>query len=95
MEKQEKELRDYVISRKELVHPNVVKMVLQGDRDGLRMAMNHVHYNSLSEHRVVKNMKAVLTSDKKDPGTQANEERESGKAREQNYKNVLLENGAK
>lgn len=95
MEEQERELRDYVISRQELVHPNVVKMVLQGDREGLRMAMNHVHYNSLREHRVVKNMKAVLTRDKKDSGVQSNEEGKSGKDREQSYKNVLVENGEK
>uniref|UniRef100_A0A175YH73 RRM domain-containing protein n=1 Tax=Daucus carota subsp. sativus TaxID=79200 RepID=A0A175YH73_DAUCS len=95
MEEQERKLRDYVISRQELVHPNVVKMVLQGDREGLRMALNHVHYNSLREHRVVKNMKAVLTRDKKDSGVQSNEEGKSGKDREKSYKNVLVENGEK
>ncbi|WOH08313.1 hypothetical protein DCAR_0727751 [Daucus carota subsp. sativus] len=93
MDKQAKDLKDYVISRKELVHPNVIKMVLQGDREGLRMAMNHIHYNSLRERRVIKNMQAVLEKDKGDAEKKLKEGVKTGKIEEQSYKNALVEKG--
>uniref|UniRef100_A0A164TD38 RRM domain-containing protein n=1 Tax=Daucus carota subsp. sativus TaxID=79200 RepID=A0A164TD38_DAUCS len=93
IDKQAKDLKDYVISRKELVHPNVIKMVLQGDREGLRMAMNHIHYNSLRERRVIKNMQAVLEKDKGDAEKKLKEGVKTGKIEEQSYKNALVEKG--
>ncbi|KAL1826891.1 hypothetical protein ACET3Z_005303 [Daucus carota] len=64
MESQELDLRRYVFFHSELVHPNVLKMVDKGDKEGLRMAMNHVHYNSLRESRNITSLKTVVEGDK-------------------------------
>ncbi|WOH03661.1 hypothetical protein DCAR_0623060 [Daucus carota subsp. sativus] len=93
MEKQEYDLREYVSTYKDLVHPNVVKIVQQGDKAGLRMAMNQVHYNSLRELIGVSNMKAIL-GDAKEMSkmkTQGEDKKEGSKV--QSYKNVLVKPG--
>lgn len=44
---QEPFLVDFINSKADLVHPNTRIKVLQGDREGIRMALNQIHYGSL------------------------------------------------
>ncbi|KAL1824466.1 hypothetical protein ACET3Z_011244 [Daucus carota] len=92
--RQEQELRKYVMSHRELVHPNVIKMVRAEDKEGLRMALNHIHYNSLRESRTVKQMKAMVKSAKetKAENNFTNVVQEEGK--QGNYKSALLKPGS-
>ncbi|KAL1811361.1 hypothetical protein ACET3Z_021426 [Daucus carota] len=93
MKRQESELREYVIIYKDLVHPNVVKMVQKGDREGIKMALNHIHYNSLRESRTIRNMKAMLGNNKEeDKLKNQGVDMHDGKSK-LNFKNALVYQG--
>ncbi|KAL1806765.1 hypothetical protein ACET3Z_029833 [Daucus carota] len=42
-------LHSFIRSKKNLVHPNTWPKVLEGDQEGIRMALNQIHYGSISE----------------------------------------------
>ena len=50
-------IQDFIQTYRELVHPNVLKMVAKQDAEGVHMALNHIHYGSLGKRRLVKEHK--------------------------------------
>ncbi|KAL1832726.1 hypothetical protein ACET3Z_002377 [Daucus carota] len=85
---QERELKEYILSRSELVHPNVISMVRKEDREGIRMALNHIHYNSIRESRSVKQMKAMVKEGKE--LKTGNHDSKAVEGEGINYKSALL-----
>lgn len=55
----EKMIREYVHTYKDLVHPGVLKMVAKHDPEGLDLALNHIHYGSLKQRRLVREQKVA------------------------------------
>lgn len=53
-------LLDFIIGKKDLVHPNVVKMVQRDEQEGYRMALNEIHYGSLQLSREAKEVKEMI-----------------------------------
>lgn len=53
LRKQDRLLKDFI-----LVHPNVLKMVDNGELEGHRMALNHIHYVSIKQAR---DLQAVIS----------------------------------
>ncbi|WOG95408.1 hypothetical protein DCAR_0414726 [Daucus carota subsp. sativus] len=86
--RQERELKEYILYRSELVHPNVISMVRKEDREGIRMALNHIHYNSIRESRSVKQMKAMV-KEAKELKT-GNQDSKAVQGEGKNYKSALL-----
>ncbi|KAL1826457.1 hypothetical protein ACET3Z_004869 [Daucus carota] len=74
----EKMIQDFIQTNRELVHPNVLKMVAKKDAEGVHMALNHIHYGSLGKRRLVKEHKKAAhefcSELRKDlPGSEADE----------------------
>ncbi|KAL1832421.1 hypothetical protein ACET3Z_002072 [Daucus carota] len=44
-------LLQFIRANEHLIHPNVRRMVAEGNNEGIRMALNHIHYRSLEEGR--------------------------------------------
>lgn len=51
MLKEEQDIISFILHMKHLVHPNVLDMALRKDKEGIRMALNHIHYGSLQQAR--------------------------------------------
>lgn len=50
-QEEEEDLINFIFSKEYMVHPNVLKMVNKRDSEGIRMALNHIHYGSLKASR--------------------------------------------
>ena len=48
-------LLDFLQANKKFIHPNVQEMVKKGSKEGLQMALNHIHYGSLQARRNSRN----------------------------------------
>lgn len=55
---------DFIMQKRELVHPNVIKMVMNRSNEGIRMALNQIHYGTIKTSREVKNQH-LLSKNKK------------------------------
>lgn len=51
MKTQETYLQEFFAVNKQLIHPNSRSLAFSGDPEGIRMALNQIHYGSLSERR--------------------------------------------
>lgn len=51
LREEESMLVNFIRSKAHLVHPNVMKLVQKQDIEGIRMALNHIHYGSIKEAR--------------------------------------------
>ncbi|KAL8090464.1 hypothetical protein AgCh_039790 [Apium graveolens] len=58
----EKFLEDFIWANKELVHPNVLEMIVKGDDEGIKMALNHIHYGTLKVACDIKELKTLQLS---------------------------------
>ncbi|KAL8089015.1 hypothetical protein AgCh_038681 [Apium graveolens] len=47
--REEAALIDFISNHKSLVYPNILKMVEKKDSEGIRMALNYIHYGSLKD----------------------------------------------
>lgn len=94
MERQELELGKLIFDFKDLVHPNVLKAVKLGSKEDMRMALNHIHYNSLQEARTMKNLKKMADANKPREVNSSKKLESHREAGSQNFKNALLRSGA-
>lgn len=56
---EEEDTVKFIFSKEKWVHPNVIKMVLSRDTEGIRMALNQIPYGSLMERRNVMETKEL------------------------------------
>lgn len=62
----ENDLIGFILSKDYMVHPNVIKMVRNRDAEGIRMALNHIHYGSLQATRDRQNRTSNSSVEKQD-----------------------------
>lgn len=62
---EEDDLVGFILSKSYMIHPNVINMVKRRDQEGIRMALNHIHYNSLQTSREIKSDRVNATTTKK------------------------------
>ncbi|KAL8104125.1 hypothetical protein AgCh_028381 [Apium graveolens] len=52
-------LKNFSWANKELVHPNVLKMIVNGDDEGIKIALNHIYNGTLKAARDIKELKSL------------------------------------
>lgn len=54
---EENDLIHFILSKQHMIHPNVVKMVENHNNEGIRMALNQIHYGSIKMSRDLKTLR--------------------------------------
>ncbi|KAK1391545.1 hypothetical protein POM88_010601 [Heracleum sosnowskyi] len=79
-------LGNFILNKRELVHPNVIKMVQADENEGIRMTLNQIHYGTLRTSRQTKEIKKGRMGCRQEEGHPKGS-REKGKPRK-GYDNV-------
>lgn len=58
--KDDSRLIEFIMQKREFVHPNFIKMVEKEDEEGFRMALNQIHYGTLKVSRDTKESQRVV-----------------------------------